>query len=232
MVSIQPANVLVAQDSRSGLPVVKLADFGVSRLLDLQTRTSNEETPVQAALAMSATIDATAAEWLATSGAESSAGPGSQPEAARSPIEHQQDRLDDLASGRKVHSSGAMQKLRHSNSAQSLTQTGTLMGTPLYMAPELAQGSHLAQPPADVFSFGVMAYELLSKRLPFAEPPILLLLSPRIAEPPTPLAQLCPQLNALVASMLDRCLQIHPEDRPSSRELAEMLRPFAGTGTR
>lgn len=70
-----------------------------------------------------------------------------------------------------------------------------------------------------------MAYELLSKRLPFAEPPILLLLSPKITEPPTPLAQLCPELNALVASMLDRCLQIHPEDRPSSRELAEAGSP-------
>jgi hypothetical protein len=49
-----------------------------------------------------------------------------------------------------------------------LTRTGAILGTPLYMAPELAGGARAAGPTADVFSLGVVAYELFSSQAPFA----------------------------------------------------------------
>ena len=48
-----------------------------------------------------------------------------------------------------------------------------LMGTPKYMAPELTAGAAAAQPSADLFSFGIIAYELLTRASPFPEAPLL-----------------------------------------------------------
>ena len=49
-----------------------------------------------------------------------------------------------------------------------LTMTGMLLGTPLYMAPEAIEGARDATPAVDMFAFGVMAFELLAGREPFA----------------------------------------------------------------
>ncbi|MGE5180961.1 MAG: protein kinase domain-containing protein [Acidobacteriota bacterium] len=65
-----------------------------------------------------------------------------------------------------------------------LTRTSALLGTPLYMAPELARGGRAAGTAADVFSFGVVAYELLAAKLPHAAPPVLERLAGRALAPP------------------------------------------------
>jgi serine/threonine-protein kinase len=53
-----------------------------------------------------------------------------------------------------------------------ITHPGMIMGTPLYMAPELYQGAQAAVPGSDVFSWGVVAYELLANRLPYTSCPV------------------------------------------------------------
>src|SRR5690606_35127103 len=59
------------------------------------------------------------------------------------------------------------------DSSSSLTQTGFVAGTPMYMAPELATDVAAVSPSADVFGFGVVAFLALAGKLPWSEPPIL-----------------------------------------------------------
>lgn len=105
----------------------------------------------------------------------------------------------------------------------SLTQTGALMGTPIYMAPELAAGVKFAKPSADIFSLGVIAYELLLGQSPFPEPPALMRLAGRTMPPPPPLRVLCPEAPPIVAAIIERCLARDPASRPTAREVAETL---------
>jgi len=106
---------------------------------------------------------------------------------------------------------------------RALTLTGAIMGTPLYMAPELVRGAGEAGPPADVFSFGVVAYELLSKKLPFAVPPVLERLSGRQVPAPVPLAESSPHLPARLCALVDSCLALAPEARPTAEAVAAAL---------
>lgn len=106
----------------------------------------------------------------------------------------------------------------------SVTQSGILIGTPMYMAPELwHSGSHLAQPSSDLFSFGVIGFELLTSVLPFLKPPVFAHAQKqpmRIATLATSRTDLPPKLSALV----DGCLSENPADRPSARAVLEQLR--------
>jgi serine/threonine protein kinase len=58
-------------------------------------------------------------------------------------------------------------KLDDAAQTQQLTRMGDLLGTPSYVAPELVQGSHPVSPRSDVYSLGVVAYRMLTGRLPF-----------------------------------------------------------------
>jgi hypothetical protein len=105
----------------------------------------------------------------------------------------------------------------------ALTLTGAIMGTPLYMAPELVRGAGEAGPPADLFSFGVVAYELLSTKLPYAVPPVLERLSGRDLPTPVPLAQSSPDLPPQLCRLVDGCLAPAPEGRPTAEAVAAAL---------
>jgi tRNA A-37 threonylcarbamoyl transferase component Bud32 len=99
-----------------------------------------------------------------------------------------------------------------------VTRTGAVVGTPLYMAPELAHGSRDAKPSVDVYSFGVIAFELITGRPPFARPAIVgHALGEKVVVPA--LAGLRPDLDPTLAELFERCLAVEPEDRPSAREL-------------
>jgi serine/threonine-protein kinase len=107
------------------------------------------------------------------------------------------------------------------DSDSDLTGTGKVIGTPLYMAPELAEGSKIAPPSSDIWSFGVMAYEMATARRPFDTPPVMLML---VGEPvPAPPALTLP--SATVAQVLMRCLSLRPEERPTASELVSALVP-------
>jgi hypothetical protein len=105
----------------------------------------------------------------------------------------------------------------------ALTRTGAIMGTPLYMAPELAGGARAAGPSADVFSFGVLAYELLARELPFATPPVLERLSGRSAPALKSLARTRPELSPEICALVDHCVSDAPESRPSAASLVDAL---------
>jgi len=111
-----------------------------------------------------------------------------------------------------------------STGPRSITQTGVVFGTPMYMAPEYVQGTKEIGPPADIFSFGIIAYELLSAQKPFAELPITAAVRGRPLVPAAPFEQVCRGLSPHLAQMLARCLSASPAERPSALDLARALR--------
>ena len=102
----------------------------------------------------------------------------------------------------------------------NLTKTGMLMGTPKYMAPELTAGAAAAQPAADLFSFGVIAYEMLTRASPFPEAPLLARLHGRPVPRPTSLKRAPKPIPPEIAALIDRCLDEDPAVRPSAAEVA------------
>ena len=104
-----------------------------------------------------------------------------------------------------------------------LTQAGVLLGTPAYMAPEQARGANVDQR-CDLFSLGVVLYQLLTGQLPFRGDSTLVLLAAVLTEQPRPVqevAALPPALAELVMQLLVK----DPAGRPATaREVAERLR--------
>ncbi len=98
----------------------------------------------------------------------------------------------------------------------SQTRTGGMMGTILYMAPELARGA--VGPAADVFAFGILAFEVLGTTA-FRVPPVLEALAcAPISEPGPPPAN----VPERIASILARATRLDPAARPAASELAEI----------
>ncbi|HXG61072.1 MAG TPA: bifunctional serine/threonine-protein kinase/formylglycine-generating enzyme family protein [Planctomycetota bacterium] len=101
-----------------------------------------------------------------------------------------------------------------------LTETGELLGTPAYMAPEQIAGrAHEAGPKADVYALGAILFELVTGRLPY-EAESFLELSARVLHDPAPEA---PGLDPGLGELIRRCLEKDPEARPSALEAADAL---------
>ena len=98
------------------------------------------------------------------------------------------------------------------------TLDGQVLGTPAYMSPEQARGSELTLA-SDVYSTGVMLYELLSGHLPWvgAETATELLLK-RLREDPRPLRSIAPQVPQGLADVVMKAIEREPEDRYKSAE--------------
>jgi hypothetical protein len=75
----------------------------------------------------------------------------------------------------------------------------------------------------DVFSFGVVAYTLLTSVPPYVEPPFLVRLDGRDVARPTPIALLCRVLSGELARAIDGCLSITPDARPEVGVLATLF---------
>jgi serine/threonine protein kinase len=99
----------------------------------------------------------------------------------------------------------------------SLTRTGLVMGTPLYMAPEHATGVKDAPPSSDMWSLGVLACEVASNRLPFVLAPTMA--STERDSGPIETHSLAEPLRTVVA----RCLDNDPARRPTAAEVASAL---------
>jgi serine/threonine protein kinase len=109
--------------------------------------------------------------------------------------------------------------------SSSLTQVGRIVGTPGYMSPEQAIGDPV-DVTTDVFSLGVILYELLTGRRPFVgDSPLELVLSTS-RDTPTPASQLNPSVPPALEAILDRCLEKDPADRYSTAD--ELLAALEG----
>jgi eukaryotic-like serine/threonine-protein kinase len=110
---------------------------------------------------------------------------------------------------------------------ESRNATRSIAGTPDYMAPEQIDGVEDLDGRADVWSLGVMMYELVSGRRPFDGATFSALVRQVTAEPHAPLAVVAPGVDARFAAIIDRCLAKDRAARFASMdELAAELEPF------
>jgi eukaryotic-like serine/threonine-protein kinase len=107
--------------------------------------------------------------------------------------------------------------------ADDITQTGITVGSSSYMSPEQI-GGDAVDFRTDIFSFGVLAYELLSGGKPFRNENLFMLLEQIVKEDPPPLAEAAPDVPPALIAVVERAMAKKPEDRfASARELRDAL---------
>src|SRR6187402_3106138 len=99
------------------------------------------------------------------------------------------------------------------------TQAGTVFGTPRYMSPEQAQGTPL-DARSDLYSLGVLLYQMLSGRAPFVDDDAVVVMARHIKDAPLPLSEVAASANipAALEQAVFRALSKSPADRPQSAE--------------
>jgi serine/threonine-protein kinase len=103
------------------------------------------------------------------------------------------------------------------------TQAGFVVGTPQYLSPEQLQGRE-PDVRADIYSCGVVLYEVFTGKLPFAAPTDVELLMKHLKEPPLPPSAHWPEIPPRLAEIILRCLKKDPDERyPKVEELHREL---------
>jgi serine/threonine-protein kinase len=110
-----------------------------------------------------------------------------------------------------------------------LTQAGTAVGTPAYMSPEQAAGAPDVDQRSDIYSFGCVAYEVLSGAPPFSGRVVHELILAQMAQSPPPLASATTSIPVPLANLVMRCLAKSPHERPQSA--AELVTALAARTT-
>jgi serine/threonine-protein kinase len=100
----------------------------------------------------------------------------------------------------------------------TLTQAGTSIGTPAYMAPEQVAGDPAADHRVDLYAFGCVAHELLSGQPPFTDTSPQKVLAAHLSERPKPVGERRSDTPPELARLVMRCLEKDPDARPSSAE--------------
>ena len=193
---LKPSNLLVTGDDER--PVVKIADFGISAPFAVPGDLLGSDTRPGIPQAL--------------------VEPGSDPDPV--PVDITDRATATIQRPPPLLPSGTPEAGR---SGLDLTSTGLVLGTPLYMAPEAAQGASLAGAPADVFSLGVIAFELLTGELPFLVPPLMAQTSNREPVRRAPMRQLDPRVPEALEAVIERAISLDPSERPTAEELAELV---------
>ena len=96
----------------------------------------------------------------------------------------------------------------------TLTQIGTSIGTPAYMSPEQAAADPAMDHRADIYSFGCLAYEVITGRPPFLAKSPQKLLAAQMGEAPQPVNELRPDVPVALGQLVMKCLAKDADDRP------------------
>lgn len=111
------------------------------------------------------------------------------------------------------------------------TRTGIIKGTPFYMSPEQAKGE-VATGASDIFSLGVLFYQLLTGKLPFTGENLATIMYQSANVDPEPASTYNPNLDQGVLDILKRALEKNPQDRfDTAGEMAEALRQLLSVYT-
>jgi serine/threonine-protein kinase len=125
---------------------------------------------------------------------------------------------------------GVAKAVSASSGGGALTSLGLALGTPTYMAPEQAAADPHVDHRADLYSVGVLAYEMLCGRPPFTAPTPQAMLAAHITQAPEPVLQHRKTVSPALSSAVMRCLEKHAADRwQSAAELASQLESAAAT---
>ena len=124
----------------------------------------------------------------------------------------------------------AKQRVRADTPA--LTNPGKSLGSPWYMSPEQMLTPASVDPRADIWSIGVLLFELLTARLPFEGENVPQVCANVLATPPPPLSGIRGDVTAELDAIVLRCLEKEPQQRFASvNDLAQALRPFASAAS-
>jgi eukaryotic-like serine/threonine-protein kinase len=116
---------------------------------------------------------------------------------------------------------------------QKLTATGIILGTPEFMSPEQLRGKPL-DPRTDIYSLGLMTYEMLTGKLPFQGRTQQEMMIARLRNDPTPLRKMRPDLDLpeAVERVINKALQRSADDRyQTTPEFADAFTTAAGEAT-
>jgi serine/threonine protein kinase len=130
--------------------------------------------------------------------------------------------LLDKASGRALVTDFGI--ARAIEAGTRLTVTGNAVGTPTYMSPEQAMGERALDGRSDIYSLGVLGYQMLAGRVPFAAGNSMALLLKHVSESPRPIAELRPDAPKALREVIERALMKAPEDRwPTAESMRDAL---------
>jgi predicted Ser/Thr protein kinase len=133
--------------------------------------------------------------------------------------------LVDAIDGRAMVTDFGIARAAEGGEGARLTATGLAIGTPAYMSPEQASGDRDVDGRSDLYSLGVVAYQMLTGVPPFAGNATPVLLVKHLAEMPLPVEERRPDVPPMLAAMVMRLLEKDPDHRfQSAAEFAQVLR--------
>ena len=106
---------------------------------------------------------------------------------------------------------------------KGLTATGMVLGTPTYIAPESIRDSTCVTIKSDIYSLGVSLYHLLAGRPPFEGRTIGDLMRSHLSGEHTPLRELVPHADKQLCAIIENCMDLDPEKRPTADQLSLQL---------
>jgi serine/threonine protein kinase len=117
--------------------------------------------------------------------------------------------------------------------SHDLTRSGSVLGSPLYMAPEQAMGASEVDARADIWSLGIVLHEALCGTTPHEQGALGSLILAICSQPPRPVRERAPWVDADLAAVVERALMLDPRDRfQSAGAMGRALAAIAGSDAR